>query len=247
MVLGGNGADTIFGGGGHDVLSGGSGNDRLDGGTNADLMKGGAGNDSYVVDNAGDVVDESVASSNGTDLVRSSLSFNLGDATHAKGNAENLTLVGSAAINATGNSLANILTGNAANNTLYGRGGADTMIGGGGNDRLVGGPGNDRLTGGPGADHFVFNTDTLSNSDRITDFSPSTPGELINLSLLRGPALHFLGTHAFTDFVGEVRIKDIAGPDVIVQVDLDHDAAPEMEIRLSHLSAAALHASDFLL
>ena len=43
---------------------------------------------------------------------------------------ENLTLTGAAAINGTGNALANILTGNAGDNILDGGAGADTLIGG---------------------------------------------------------------------------------------------------------------------
>ena len=76
-------------------------------------MRGGAGNDTYVVDNPGDVVDENAAGSNGTDSVQSSVSFSLADAAHAKGNIENLTLVGSSDFNMTGNILANKLVGNA--------------------------------------------------------------------------------------------------------------------------------------
>ncbi|MCY1535742.1 RTX calcium-binding nonapeptide repeat (4 copies) [compost metagenome] len=49
-------------------------------------------------------------------------------------NQEKLTLSGSAAINGTGNGLANTLTGNAAANVLNGSTGADTMVGGLGND-----------------------------------------------------------------------------------------------------------------
>ncbi|QJW84458.1 calcium-binding protein [Ramlibacter terrae] len=47
---------------------------------------------------------------------------------------ENLALTGSANINATGNSLANVLTGNAGKNVLNGGTGADTMAGGAGSD-----------------------------------------------------------------------------------------------------------------
>ena len=50
------------------------------------MLIGGAGNDTYVVDNAGDVVDESTGS--GTDLVQSSVSFDLST---ALGDVENLT------------------------------------------------------------------------------------------------------------------------------------------------------------
>ena len=74
-------------------------------------MRGLGGNDTYVVAESGDVADETGGS--GIDLVRPSISFSLADAAHAKGSIENLTLTGSAAINATGNGLANVLVGNA--------------------------------------------------------------------------------------------------------------------------------------
>ncbi len=52
-------------------------------------------------------------------------------------NVENLTLTGAAAINGTGNTLANVITGNSAANTLSGGTGADTLIGGAGDDTYV--------------------------------------------------------------------------------------------------------------
>ena len=113
----------------NNVLVGNAGNNVLNGGAGADTMSGGLGDDTYVVDNAGDVVSE--AASAGTDLVQSNVSFTLAN------NVENLTLTGTAAINATGNGGANLLTGNAGNNTLNGGAGADTMLGGAGNDTYV--------------------------------------------------------------------------------------------------------------
>ncbi|MND73706.1 Bifunctional hemolysin/adenylate cyclase precursor [compost metagenome] len=122
-----NGNDLLFGNGGNDVLYGGNGNDTLNGGIGIDTLYGGQGNDLYYVDNAADVVAETSATG-GIDTVVSSVNRALGL------NQENLTLSGSAAINGTGNGLANTLTGNAAANVLNGSTGADTMVGGLGND-----------------------------------------------------------------------------------------------------------------
>ncbi len=106
------------------ILTGGTGNDTLNGGIGADTLIGGLGNDTYVVDNTGDVVTEAV--NEGTDTVQSSITYTLG------ANVENLTLSGSSAINATGNTLDNVLTGNSGSNTLTGGAGNDTYIVGSG-------------------------------------------------------------------------------------------------------------------
>ena len=97
-----------------------------------DTMTGGAGNDTYVVDNSGDVVIENAG--NGTDTVLSSINFTLG------ANFEWLTLSGSAS-DGTGNALSNNITGNSGSNILSGLAGNDLLNGGAGNDTLVGGLG----------------------------------------------------------------------------------------------------------
>ena len=98
----GNALDNILiGNSGANVLTGGDGADTLNGGAGADQMFGGTGNDTYVVDNVGDVVNET--DGDGTDTVQSSISFSLADPVHAIGSIENLTLTGTGAINATGN------------------------------------------------------------------------------------------------------------------------------------------------
>ncbi|OWY36507.1 calcium-binding protein [Herbaspirillum aquaticum] len=58
------------------TLIGNSADNILDGVTGADLMRGGAGNDTYYVDNAGDVVSERAGE--GRDMVQSSVSYRLG-------------------------------------------------------------------------------------------------------------------------------------------------------------------------
>src|SRR5205823_2806296 len=113
--------------------------DRIDGGTGADRMFGGDGNDIYTVDSTGDIVSEVTpaegrdpggAPTTGTDKVLASISFNLGDTAHVKGDVETLVLTGSANINGTGNALANAISGNAGNNSLDGAAGNDTLNGG---------------------------------------------------------------------------------------------------------------------
>jgi trimeric autotransporter adhesin len=121
--------NVVIGNSANNILTGGAGDDILDGGLGNDSMLGGTGNDTYVVNVATDMVTENVGE--GTDTIQSSVSLTLA------ANVENLLLVGTAATNATGNALANVLTGNTAANTLDGGAGVDTMAGGVGNDIYV--------------------------------------------------------------------------------------------------------------
>jgi uncharacterized delta-60 repeat protein len=145
------------------TITGNSARNVLTGGAGADKMYGGLGDDFYYVDNVGDtVVESSGAVSGGTDAVNSTISYTLGNY------VENLTLSGAAAINGTGNTLANKLVGNGAANVLSGWDGADTLVGGLGDDTLVGGEGKDVLEGGSGRDVFVFNAPTESGTTSAT-------------------------------------------------------------------------------
>lgn len=141
-------------------------------------MRGGLGDDIYIVDNTADVIVEKAAE--GLDTVQSSITYTL------SGNLENLLLIGNDAINATGNTLNNVLIGNNAINTLNGgsgidilqsnagndiltdisgvnffNGGAniDTITGGASNELFVGGTGNDVIVTGTGKDIIAFNKD----------------------------------------------------------------------------------------
>jgi Ca2+-binding RTX toxin-like protein len=152
-LIGNGGNDRLFGNGGDDSLTTGAGNDTLNGGSGADTMTGGAGNDTYEVDNVGDIVIDR-ASQSGTDLVNATVSFDASGLN--QDGIENIILRGSAAINATGNALANTIQGNGAANVLMGNGGNDSLFGNSGNDVLDGGAGNDTLVGGSGSDTFMF-------------------------------------------------------------------------------------------
>ena len=146
VILGLGGADTLTAGAAGQTLDGGAGADILnDGGIGIGgviTLIGGAGNDSYVVTKANDVVTEQANA--GTDTVQTA--FN----TYAlPGNVERLTFTGTGDFTGTGNALANIITGGAGNDALDG--GLNVT----GSDRLVGGAGNDIYTVNATSDTLV--------------------------------------------------------------------------------------------
>ncbi|HWA11613.1 MAG TPA: calcium-binding protein, partial [Burkholderiales bacterium] len=130
VLTGNEGSDLLDGGLGNDILDGGSGNDTLDGGAGNDIMAGGEGDDTYFVNAAGDLVTE-IDGEGDADTIKSTITLALA------ANVENLVLLGTAAINGTGNAADNELTGNAGNNVLNGAEGADTLAGLAGNDTYV--------------------------------------------------------------------------------------------------------------
>jgi Ca2+-binding RTX toxin-like protein len=163
-------SNVLTGGGGGDTLTGGAGNDYLDGGTGNDAMTGGTGNDIFVVDAAGDTVTE--AANEGTDRVASSVDWTLAD------HFENLFLTGLAAINGTGNGVANVIIGNDAANTIAAAVGNDVLRGGAGNDTLDGGEGRDDLNGGLGIDAMAGGGgDDLYYVDALGDSVSESSGQ----------------------------------------------------------------------
>ncbi|MDK3018340.1 M10 family metallopeptidase C-terminal domain-containing protein [Pseudodonghicola flavimaris] len=175
-LYGGRGDDTLDGRRGDDLLYGrlgadqllaGAGDDWLNGGAGADIMSGGAGDDTYVVDNAGDVIVEWF--DKGIDTVRTGLaSFSLG----AIANVENLMAT-------TGDG--QVLGGNVLDNVITGRGGDDALYGGRGDDTLDGRRGDDLLNGGEGDDLFLFAAGF--GQDRIADFHAGASGEADVISI----------------------------------------------------------------
>ena len=166
LLIGGLGNDQLLGGNGNDMLSGDAGNDVLNGGAGVDIMDGGTGNDTYIVDNPFDVVQDPTLLG-GIDTVQSTVTYSI-DRTFI----DHLTLTGTAAIDGFGNGLDNILTGNGATNVLWGLAGNDTLNGGGGTDQLFGGLGDDVLNGGTGAD--IMNGDAGNDTYIVDHLSDKT-------------------------------------------------------------------------
>jgi Ca2+-binding RTX toxin-like protein len=129
------------------------------------------------------------------------------------------------------------IAGNAGNDTLLGGLGNDAIAGGEGNDSLVGGLGFDTLTGGGGIDVLVGgpNNDVFrflslndlpegSVSDVIED--PGI-GDRVDLSAIAG--LSWIGTAAFSDVAGQVRIDDALDR---LQIDADGDGISDRMVVL---------------
>ncbi|MEB3189470.1 MAG: Calx-beta domain-containing protein [Snowella sp.] len=168
LTLTGSSAINGTGNASNNILTGNIANNLLDGGTGVDTLIGGAGDDTYVVDNAADIITENA--NEGTDTIQSSVTFSLASLP----NIENLTLIGSSAINGTGNASNNIILGNTANNILDGTTGIDTLAGGTGDDTYIVDTTTDTITEnvGEGIDTIqssvTFSLASLANLENIT-------------------------------------------------------------------------------
>jgi Ca2+-binding RTX toxin-like protein len=208
-----------------DTLLGEEGNDQLNGGAGADVMRGGAGNDVYVIDTAADVVDESVAGSGGSDTVQAGFSFSLAASATLLGQVENLVLLGGAAINGTGNALANTLMGNSGANTLQGLAGNDVLDGGAGADILRGGAGDDTYVVGSATDVVDESVAGSGGIDTVRAWfgfslaaSARLLGQVENLVLLGGAGINGTGNAAANSLVGNSganTLQGLAGNDTL--------------------------------
>lgn len=147
--------NTIIGNSGNNTLTGGAGNDRLEGRAGTDTLIGGTGDDTYVLTDALDSITENA--DEGTDTVESHKTYTLGS------NLENLSLIGSGHINATGNSGDNMINGGSGRNRIDGGAGADTMAGGAGDDTFVVDNVSDTVT-----ENSSEGTDTVESSVSFT-------------------------------------------------------------------------------
>ena len=205
-LFGGIGDDRLERWGGDDTLYGGDGDDDMNGDFSFEFgeettscsavpamtastaaaasisWSGEAGNDTYYVDDAGDVVQEAPAE--GIDVVRSEVTFTLGP------NIENLVLAerfefDTQAINGTGNELDNTLTGQGGNNVITGLGGNDTIDGGDGTDTAA-------FSGDVTSYTFHKQFNPAINEDQITVSGPDGVDTLtrIELSSFTGPGFY---------------------------------------------------------
>ena len=222
--------NILTGNGAVNTLIGDLGNDTIDGGGGADTMAGGAGNDSYYVDQTTDVITE--LKGGGIDSVKSSVTYTL------SADVDNLTLTGTAAINATGNIGKNVLVGNKGANLI------------------TGGKGQDIMTGGLGADTFDFNSTVESAAtlkhDQIKDFVHLT--DKIDLSTIDANStgtgnavftfLEGLGTAFTPGTAGQVHFVT-SGTNTMIEGDTNGDAIADFQIELT--GTVGLTGADFIL
>jgi Ca2+-binding RTX toxin-like protein len=249
--------NVVTGNAGNNQLEGGFGNDTLKGGAGADNLIGDAGNDTLFVDNAGDTINESVGQ--GEDTVASSVTYVL----TASAEVETLRTTsnaGTAAIDLTGNEFAQTVLGNAGANTLRGLGGNDFVQGLAGNDKLLGGDGDDKMSGGLGFDKMgggagkdVFLFAALDESgigaakaDQITDFAAGDKIDISKIDAIAGGSDNAFKLDAGGAFVaGEIH-QTFSGGNLVLDFNVDGDAAAEMSIVLIG-QTTLLAAGDFIL
>ena len=177
-------------------------NNILNGTIGADTLIGLAGNDTYTVNNAGDVVIENL--NEGTDTVKLDITYILPD------NVENLALNGSFNLNGTGNVLNNTLTGNIGSNTLIGLVGNDRLDGKAGADTMIGGLGNDTYTVDNIGDVIIENLN--EGTDAVTaavDYTLSANVENLTLSGITN--LNGTGNELNNTLTGNAGINTLIG------------------------------------
>ena len=176
-----------------DTLYGHGGNDWLDGRGGADTMFGGADDDSYKVDDPGDVVIE--YAQDGIDTIYSSVNNLLPD------QVENLHLTGMATLGI-GNELDNWVVGGVFDDLLYGLGGNDWLDGGVGADIMLGDAGDDTyIVNDPGNSVVEYAHDGIDTI--YSSVNNVLPDQVENLELM-GMATLGIGNNLDNKITGYV-------------------------------------------
>lgn len=179
-------------------LSGGDDFFDSTGGTVSGIVKGGWGDDVFIVSSAIALSEEF---DEGTDLVKSSISWGLGS------NFENLTLLGTGNNNATGNGLSNLLIGNTGDNQINGGAGVDTLIGGLGDDVYI-------VEAGDEAEVIHENAGEGNDTVRSAiNFSLATLTAIENITLTGSTAINATGNALDNVLTGNTAANRIAGSD----------------------------------
>jgi serralysin len=211
--------NTLWGNNGANILSGGGG---------ADTLVGFLGDDFYTITDGAERIIENAGE--GSDIAYASVSYTL----NAGASLELLStnaINGTAAINLTGNELANTVWGNNGANTLDGGAGADSLVGFGGNDI------------------FAFTTALGGgNVDQIADFAS---GDKIALDDAVFTAIGGLGTLNASAFVTGAAAADSSDRIVYNQAtgqlfyDADGNGAGAAVLFATMHGTPTLSASDF--
>jgi Ca2+-binding RTX toxin-like protein len=235
LILTGTAAINGTGNASNNVITGNNANNSIDGGLGLDALIGGLGNDIYTVDSTTDVITENA--NEGTDTIQSSVTFSLATLT----NIENLTLTGSSAIDAVGNSGNNVITGNSANNSIDGGLGLDALIGSLGNDIYTVDSTTDVIT-----ENVNEGTDTIQSS---VTFSLATLPNIENLTLTGIEVINGTGNannNVITGNTANNILNGGAGIDTLIGslgddiyiVDSTTDVITELDIQVNEIDHA---------
>jgi Ca2+-binding RTX toxin-like protein len=133
------------------------------------------------------------------------------------------------------------LTGNAADNRLSGSQATDRIHGGAGDDIIYGAGELDYLYGGPGADVFILLSAADSgpnyrSRDRIVDFEAD---DRLNLSALSSS---HAAIHPDDGDFGPGALRQTQyGPNLLLEINLDYDPAPEVSLLLLDVDTLDVH------
>ena len=224
LTLFGSAAINGTGNAADNTITGNDGANTLDGGAGADTLVGGKGKDIYLVDDLGDIVQESTVLASEIDLVKVNIVGAGGNYTLGS-NLEYATLINAVAYDLTGNTLSNTLTGNGAANVLDGGAGVDKLLGGAGNDTYI-----VDLTAAGGLQDTITETSTSDTGDTLqlrgtstnvvaATLTLATTLENLDASATAGSKLNLTGNAAANNLTGNDAanvLNGMAGADTLI-------------------------------